>query len=143
MADVRCVHEAVSGPFAAAISCDDALPHLLSDDDLGTALRSIRACLDDGALFLASIRDYDELATTRPSGVPVALHGEKGRRHGAGQAWEWAPDGETVDITLFALREVDGRWTASAHETTYRALRRHVVTAALRANEFDGVATAT
>ena len=140
VADVRSVRDVVHGSFDAAISCDNSLPHLLTDEDLARALRSVRACLVTGATFFASIRDYDKLATVRPAGVPITLHGPAGARHGAGQAWSWSAEGDYVDITLFTLAEdADGGWLAGAHETTYRALRREVLGAALERNGFTDV----
>ena len=129
--------EATDGPFDAAISCDNALTHLLTTADLNRAIRSIRACLRDGAVFLASIRDYDALTESRPAGTPISLHGAPGARHGTGQAWAWSDDGNEVKITLFILSESpDQAWHSSARETTYRALRRQTLTAALRSNGF-------
>lgn len=139
VADVRAVREAVSGQFDAAISCDNALPHLLDDDELRLALRSLHSCLRPGGLLLASIRDYDALSLDRATGVPITLYGEAGRRHGSGQAWRWTADGEHVDITLFTLLESSGRWETSAHETRYRALRRSSLTSALEATGFAEV----
>jgi len=132
-ADVRQVRAAVTGIFDAAISCDNSLPHLLTDQDLERAIESIRACLRDGGIFVASIRDYDSLRRTRPAGVPIELHGKPGSRHGAGQNWRWSADADHLDITLFTFREqATGDWAVSAHETRYRALRRdrlsHVMT---------------
>jgi SAM-dependent methyltransferase len=124
-ADVRQVRTAVTGIFDAAISCDNSLPHLLTDLDLERAVESIRACLRDGGIFVASLRDYDSLRRTRPAGVPIELHGEPGSRHGAGQNWRWSADADHLDITLFTFREqAVGDWTVSTHETRYRALRR-------------------
>ena len=40
-------------------ACDNALPHLLEDDDLRLAVDNMFAKLRPGGLFLASIRDYD------------------------------------------------------------------------------------
>lgn len=139
VADVRRVDEAAHGPFDAVISCDNALPHLLTDPDLERAIRSIRACLGEGGVFLASIRDYDALRESRPAGVPISLHGPPGTRHGTGQAWTWSENGDEVGITLFVLTEADQTWHASAHETTYRALRRQTFAAALRNNGFATV----
>ncbi|WP_330188183.1 class I SAM-dependent methyltransferase [Pseudarthrobacter sp. J75] len=80
--DVRGVRDHVRGLFDAVISCDNALPHLLTDGDLERALRSIRACLRPGGLLLATLRDYDALRLTRPEGVPISIHGDAGSRHG-------------------------------------------------------------
>ena len=139
VADVRQVRDAVAGTFDVVLSCDNALPHLLTDDDLAAALRSIRACLRDGGLLLASLRDYDALTADRPAGVPITLHGEPGSRHGAGQAWTWSDDGDQVAISLFTLAEEGGGWRTAAHETTYRALRRDTLTASLHAAGFADV----
>jgi glycine/sarcosine N-methyltransferase len=138
--DVRRVDEVAAGPFDAAISCDNSLPHLLTDADLARAIQSIRACLREGGVFLASIRDYDALRTNRPAGTPIALHGVDGSRYGSGQAWTWSLDDNQVEITLFTLTESpDHTWSASVHETTYRALQRRTLTAALRSNGFAAV----
>ena len=42
-ADVRDVRMAVTGTFVAVVSCDNSLPHLLTDPDLERAVDSIRA----------------------------------------------------------------------------------------------------
>jgi glycine/sarcosine N-methyltransferase len=141
VADMRFLHETLQERFDAVISCDNALPHLLTDADLDLALASIRSCLCDDGVFLASVRDYDFLAAARPAGTPVVMHGPPGSRHASGQAWTWSEDGEYVDITLFVLREqVSGhRWRASAHETRYRALRRASLIWALDNNGFGAI----
>ena len=139
-ADVRHVDEATNGLFDAVISCDNALPHLLTDADLEQAIRSIRACLGDGGVFLASVRDYDTLAADRPTGTPVSIHGAPGARHASGQAWAWSPDGQQVQITLLVAAESpDGAWRTSVRETTYRVLRRETLTTLLRSNGFSAV----
>ena len=136
-ADVREVRAAVTGTFDAVISCDNSLPHLLTDLDLERAVDSIRACLRDEGIFVASIRDYDSLRQTLPAGVPIALHGESGSRHGAGQSWAWSADAEHIDIALFTFREqAAGAWSVSVHETRYRALRRERLSQVLKAQGF-------
>jgi len=140
VADIRRLREVVKGHFDAVISCDNALAHLLTDEDLDQAIDNIRACLRPGGPFLATIRDYDALAVDRPRGIPIALYGPKGGRRGSGQAWAWSPDGDQVDITLFTLAErTEGTWNVAAHETTLRALPRAVLDAALTKNGFEAV----
>lgn len=123
--DVRDVRNQVAGSFDVVISCDNALPHLLTDEHLEASLRSVRACLRPGGLLLVSLRDYDALRRTRPDGVPIAIHGEIGSRHGSGQAWRWSLDAAYVDIELFTFSEdAAGSWRARSGRTRYRALLR-------------------
>jgi glycine/sarcosine N-methyltransferase len=140
VADVRAVRKVVVGTFDAVISCDNALSHLLTEADLDEAIDNVRACLRGGGLLVASVRDYDALAITRPTGIPIALHGPTGKRQGAGQAWVWSPAGDQLEITLFTLAESpNGAWNAAAHETTLRALRRSELSAALTQHGFEAV----
>lgn len=137
--DVRDLDRAVPTGFDVALACDNSLPHLPTDAELAAALRSIRRCLSEGGVFLASIRNYDELAADRPTGVvPVAYSSGDGTRI-VGQAWEWSERGDTVLIRLFVLREREGRWSCSLRTTRYRALRRSEMDRALIQAGFDDV----
>lgn len=130
----------MKGSFDVVISCDNALPHLLTDEDLEAALRSIRACLRPAGLFLVSLRDYEALTRTRPDGVPIAVHGDVGSRHGSGQAWRWSPDAAYVDIELFIFTEdTAGSWRARSGNTRYRALLRTEVESQLIRAGFTAV----
>jgi SAM-dependent methyltransferase len=123
--DVRDARRHVAGSFDVVISCDNALPHLLTHEDLERALRSVRSCLRPGGLLLASLRDYDSLRITRPDGLPITVHGEVGSRHGSGQIWQWSAGADFVDIELFTLTETDAEsWQARSRTTRYRALQR-------------------
>jgi SAM-dependent methyltransferase len=142
VSDVREVRHHVEGRFDAVISCDNALPHLLTDEHLERALLSVRSCLQPGGLFLISLRDYDSLRIIQPSGAPISVHGEAGSRHGSGQSWLWSVDAEYVDIELFTLTEnAVGSWHAWSRTTRYRALRREtleslLVSAGFKATEW-------
>lgn len=136
VADVRALP---AERFDAVVSFDNSLPHLLTDADLGAALRSVRACLGSGGPFLASIRDYDAILRDGTAGVVPVLHGTGAERRIVGQAWEWAADRRTVEIDVFVLRPQQDGWTAAVRSTTYRALRRDELTGALHANGFGEV----
>jgi hypothetical protein len=69
----------------------------------------------------------------------MSVHGAAGSRHASGQAWTWSEDRELVSITLFTLEEVEGAWRGSSRETTYRALTRNTLTAALETAAFEDV----
>jgi SAM-dependent methyltransferase len=64
VADMRALDRLVPGTFDVVLAADNALPHLLSDDDLAQAIRRSRAKLRPDGLFIASIRDYDEYQRT-------------------------------------------------------------------------------
>jgi len=78
VADLRALGDAVAGPFDVAISFDNALPHLLTDDELAAALSNLHGVLRPGGLLLASIRDYDALPGDRPAGEPARISGHEG-----------------------------------------------------------------
>jgi SAM-dependent methyltransferase len=136
VADVRAVRASVEGTFQAVISCDNALAHLASREDLIAAFGSVHACLRDGGVFLASVRDYDVLARERSPGVVPVCYGPPGARHIVGQSWTWSADGSSVDIQLLILRETKDGWSATVRETTMRAWRRAELEAALLSTGF-------
>lgn len=123
----------------AVISFDNSLPHLLTDADVAAAVRSVRGCLEPGGPFFASIRDYDAILRDGTTGVPPVMHGAGAGRRIVGQAWEWADDRRTVEISIFLLRPGGDGWTVAVRSTTYRALRRDELTAALHAGGFGEV----
>jgi SAM-dependent methyltransferase len=132
-ADVREV--AVDEQVDAVISCDNSLPHLLTDADLGQALVSIRRCLKPGGFLLASIRDYEALAREQVQGVAPKVDDQRI----TGQAWRWSDDRRTVEINLFVLRRQESGWDTTVVTTTYRALTRDELTKALQQAGFEDV----
>lgn len=137
VADMRAVDGTVDRRFPAVISCDNSLPHLLTDADLARALTSIRQTVADGGVFLASIRDYDTLLAEPPTGTTNQVYGEPGGRRIVGQAWEW--DGELITIHLVIVQQQTREWTTTVRSTQYRALRRAVLTDAMAAAGFSDV----
>lgn len=57
--DMRHVHTVHGTGFDVVISCDNSVPHLLSDGDLLLAFRQMLGCLRPGGGCLLSVRDYD------------------------------------------------------------------------------------
>ena len=47
--------------FDLVLACDNAFPHLLSDDDILTALRQLYRCTRSGGGCLISVRDYEKM----------------------------------------------------------------------------------
>ncbi|WP_328621788.1 class I SAM-dependent methyltransferase [Streptomyces sp. NBC_00354] len=115
------------GSFDAVVCADNALPHLLTAEDVCTALAETLRVLRPGGLLLLSTRPYGELRRTRPqSDAPHVRTGPDGRTISF-QLWEWHEDGERYDLEMFQLLPSDapgGRetWTTRTTRATYWAL---------------------
>jgi glycine/sarcosine N-methyltransferase len=114
------------GRFDAVVCMDNALPHLLTDEDLAAACSALHRSLVPGGLLLASTRDYD----AAPTGDPPRRFADRTVE----QIWEWDSD-ERYVLRHRIVR--GGRVTERC--TRYRALRRATLTAALRAADFADV----
>ena len=124
VADLRRLDTQVEGSFDVVLSCDNALAHLLSVDDLRLALRGMRSKLQTGGLLVASIRDYDRILGERPSAtLPTRSEGPAGTSISF-QLWDWHEDGRGYVQRLFVLSEIDGRWETTHYETVSRAILR-------------------
>jgi glycine/sarcosine N-methyltransferase len=138
-ADFRALEESVEGTFDAVISCDNALPHMISRDDLLAAVRSIRSRVREGGLFLASIRDYDELLRERPRvTTPKVMETPEGRRVYF-QVWDWEDDSRAYVVNLFLLSEEGENWRTVHHTTRYRAMLRSELRSVLEEVGFSDV----
>ncbi|MEO8040757.1 MAG: class I SAM-dependent methyltransferase [Betaproteobacteria bacterium] len=161
VADFRALDAAIAAKFDIAICCDNALSHCLDDPDLSAAATQVRARLNAGGLFVASIRDYDLLLEQsgaepgRDPGLP-GLHGQRaahgpprgtmpqvfddadGRRI-AFQVWDWAPDRRSYAVHQYFLQEFRGQYDTTHHLSRFRALLRRELEQALRAAGFADV----
>jgi glycine/sarcosine N-methyltransferase len=126
VADLRTLDHELSGRFDAVVSLDNALPHLLADEDLSSASSALRHVLRPGGLLSASIRDYDRLLIDPPGGDPPKTFKTATGERIVFQVWEWQDDIYTV--RHFILDSEDGSWGVSERRPTYRALRRDDLT---------------
>lgn len=139
-ADMRALADAVTGPFDAVIACDNALPHMLDDANLDTALVSMRNVLEPGGVLLASIRDYDALRVERPAGVPGGVRRRAEGLEIVGQGWEWSDASDLIRMHLYVLRQRGDEWQAEVQTTWYRALLRAELESALVRAGFTDIA---
>lgn len=128
VADMRTLSKQVTQSFDVIIAFDNALPHLLTDNDLEKALLSIKSKLKPGGIFLASIRDYDSLLEDKPRFTNQRVMGEESNQRITFQIWDWHDDGETYTISLFILTQRQGEWHTQRYSTDYRALKRATLT---------------
>jgi len=110
--------------FDAVVCADNALPHLLTEQDVHTALTEMRRVLHPGGLLLISTRPYDDLLRDRPTSTPPQVHrpADGGDRTVSFQLWQWHEDGEHYDYEHFQLLPADGAWRVKVRRNTYWAL---------------------
>ena len=141
VADVRELKCAFDQKFDVVISCDNSLPHLLTDEDLTLALRNIRHVLTDKGLFVASIRDYDRLLAEKPSFVAMNPGGGVPEQEVIMfQIWDWSKESDTYLLRLFIMSRASSDWRVKEIRTRYRAIRRNELTAALETVGFSKIA---
>jgi len=130
-ADFCALSQVFSRPFELVIAMDNALPHMLTADDLAAAVDSIAGRLKPGGLFVASIRDYDSLLDTRPPYSPPYIHKTENGQRVSFQTWEWTDD--IYRLTQYIIE--DGQTlSVSKFVCDYRATRRDELTQLLLAS---------
>ncbi|MFC5651028.1 class I SAM-dependent methyltransferase [Paenibacillus solisilvae] len=122
IADFRSLEKDVSGSFEVVLSADNAIPHLLTDEDLYSAARNLYAKTDHEGVLIITIRNYDDLIKDKPRSTEPRVY-DKGKRI-VFQIWDWAEDAKTYWTNQFILQEIDGEWKTRQNKTQYRALLR-------------------
>lgn len=138
-ADMRSLAQSVPHGFDVVISCDNALPHLLNLSDLQVACEQIYQTLRSGGLFIASIRDYDQLLEQKPTVTEPKVHAGPDGRRIVFQSWNWAADGATYRPTLFILKNEGEGWQMQHYTSEYRALRRQELELSLHSAGFSAL----
>jgi hypothetical protein len=123
------------GDFDAVICMDNALPHLEGAEQMLQALTQIRGKLRAGAVFMASIRDYDSLVQERPVVQGPAFYTDQGKRRIVHQVWDWI-DGRRYAFHLYITREVQDGWETQHYVSNYRAVLREEFSRTLQAAGF-------
>jgi ubiquinone/menaquinone biosynthesis C-methylase UbiE len=98
VADVRRLSSVFDRRFAAVVVCDNAIPHLLSDEEIGAAFAECRRVLEPGGVLLVSVRDYATIERRTPDHHPYGTRMVGDHVYTAEQVWRW--DGNQYDLTL-------------------------------------------
>jgi SAM-dependent methyltransferase len=108
--------------FGVVLCADNSLPHLLSGEDVRAALVGMRRVLRDDGLLLITVRAYDEMRRTRPTGAPPQVSQTPEGRVITFQLWHWHEDGERYDLEHFQLVPAEDTWRVRVRRSTYWAL---------------------
>ncbi len=124
-ADFCSLSDTFTEQFDIVIAMDNALPHMLTSNDLASAIKSIANQTKNGGIFVASIRDYDVLLKDKPPYSPPYIHKtEKGQRVSF-QTWEW--EGDNYRLIQYIVEDED-TLQVNKFECEYRATRREEMT---------------
>ena len=110
------------GCVDAVVCADNALPHLLTDDDALTALAEMNRVLRPGGTAIVTTRDYDRVVLERPTSTPPQVFESDGERLTSVQRWGWRPGTDIYDLEHVQVHEYQGGGTTTRRrEATYRA----------------------
>ena len=135
-ADFCALSDTFSDPFDLVICMDNALPHMLTAEQLDAALASIAGQVAPGGLFIASIRDYDALLDSRPPYSPPYIHKLPNGQRVSFQTWDW--EGDNYRLTQYIIED-DVSLQVSKFVCEYRATRRKEITESMHAHGFTEV----
>lgn len=124
-ADFRRLEDTFSDSFDIVIAMDNALPHMLTAEDLLKAVCSTVGCIYPGGLFVGSIRDYDALLQTKPPYSPPYIHKTAAGQRVSFQTWDWA--GERYTLTQYIIEDEE-TLQVSKFDCEYRAVKRAELT---------------
>ncbi len=121
VADVRAL-PVRAATFDTVLACDNALPHLLSDDEIRRALQECRRCLRPHGGCVISMRDYG--VPPEPGTVETTDYGDRtwlGRACCLSQIRRWR--GAFYDVAFELVTKDDaGEVVARTPQTTYFAI---------------------
>ena len=129
-ADFRALEEVFEDTFDIVIAMDNALPHMLTREDLHRAVTSITGRIRRGGAFVASIRDYDALLEQKPAYSPPYIHSTPSGRRVSFQTWDW--EGECYNLIQYIIDDGEDL-SVSKFACEYRAVRRQELTDLLKA----------
>jgi SAM-dependent methyltransferase len=106
VADMRNVRAVVPETYDVVIACDNAVPHLLTDDDIRRAFQQFHACTTPQGGCIISVRDYAGLERGGRQIHPRPVHDIPDGRLVMFDVWDF--DGEYYDLTSTRWR-IGGR----------------------------------
>ena len=106
VADMRQAFRHHAQQFDLVISCDNAVPHLLSDDDIRQAFEQFYQCTRPGGGSLISVRNYEQEMGTGVEVHPYGVRDDQGARYLVCQVREW--HGSHYDVAMYFVEDRGG-----------------------------------
>ena len=106
VADMRNAFEHHGRQFDIVLSCDNSIPHLLSDDDILTAFYQMYECTRPKGGCIGSVRDYEKECLRGRQIKPYGIREEGGSSYLVFQVWDF--HGELYDLSMYFVEDNGG-----------------------------------
>ncbi len=121
VADMRQAFNHHAQQFDVVISCDNSVPHLLSDQDILNAFQQFYKCISPGGGCIITVRDYEKEDLSKQQIKPYGIREENGIRWLLWQVWD--PHPPTYDVTIYFVEDRgEQECRTHAFRSTYYAL---------------------
>jgi SAM-dependent methyltransferase len=101
--DMQKAFEHHAAQFDVVISCDNSVPHLLTDDHILTAFKQFYECTRPGGGCIITVRDYEKEDLSVQQIKPYGIREKRGVRWLAWQVWD--PHPPTYDVTMYMIED--------------------------------------
>ena len=138
VADMRHAFNHHASQFDIVLSCDNSVPHLLSDEDILTAFRQFYRCTRPGGGCIISVRDYEKEDFSKQQVKPYGVREVDGIRWLIWQVWD--PHPPTYDVTIYFVEDRGGtECRTHIMRSKYYAVSIHSLMKMMRDAGFDDV----
>jgi SAM-dependent methyltransferase len=123
VSDMRKVKNHHKSEFDILISCDNSVPHLLSDSEIELALNEFYCCLRPGGGCIITVRDYDN---EKQEGIQFKPHGVRvvgNTKYTLFQTWEF--NNEIYKLSMYCVFETDSTIETKVFKSQYYAVSPH------------------
>jgi SAM-dependent methyltransferase len=136
--DMRRAFDHHQQQFDVVISCDNSVPHLLSNEDILAAMQQFYKCTRPGGGCIITARDYEKEDLSRQQVKPYGIREENGIRWLLWQVWD--PHPPTYDVTMYFVEDRgESMCRTHALRSTYYAIGIPSLMAIMQQAGFDDV----
>ena len=106
VADMRQAYTHHQKQFDLVIACDNAVPHLLTDEEILEAFQQFYQCTRPGGGCLITVRDYDKEDRSGVQVKPYGIRVERETRYLVFQVWEFHDS--IYDLAIYFVEDQGG-----------------------------------
>jgi SAM-dependent methyltransferase len=103
LADMRTLDQTFQTKFDLVLACDNAIPHLFSEDEILQAFRQFYRITSDAGGCIISVRDYETMERESGKLYPRQVHDVPEGKIVIFDFWEF--DGDFYDITMYVVED--------------------------------------